>query len=338
MDDVNAAPADAGSAPDPVAMIEGILEREDAPPKPARDQTATKPRGLSAEPEPEPEEPEQPEQPEPGPETAPDDGADEDEDDGEAEPQEAPSDEPELFEVKLGDRVEKVTKDELLRGYQRQSDYSRHLNQLAEQRKAAEAEVQRISAERAHYSQQLETVATVLQSSLPPRPTQADYDADPIGAVQAERRWQDSAAQLQGVLEQRNAVTRQMLEQQQQMQQQMLAQAREKLTEYVPEWSKPEVAQREKPKVAEHLRAVGYTDAEIGQAADPRALVLARESMLYRQLVASKPKVEQRIAQAPRMVKPGAAGPAPDRTKAIVQKIKRSGGKDIDAVAALLLT
>jgi hypothetical protein len=324
MEDVNAAP-EQGSEQDPVSLIEGMLEREEAPPKPARDQ----------KPAPEPEPEEMPE-PDPGPETAPDDGADEDEDGEEAPP--PPDDEPELYEVKLGDRVEKVTKDELLRGYQRQSDYSRRMNELAETRRAAEAEVHRISAERQHYAQQLDQVAAVLQTTLPPRPSQADYDADPIGAVQAERRWQDSAGQLQGVLAERQRVAEQMQAQQQQAQQQMLQQARERLTEYVPEWSKPEVAAKEKPKVAEHLRSIGYTDAEIGQAADPRALVMARESMLYRQLMASRPQVQQRVAQAPKMVKPGAAGPAPDKSKAIVQKIKRSGGKDIDAVAALLLT
>lgn len=328
MEDVNAAP-ETGSEPDPVSLIEGMLERETAPPSPARNQ----------KPDPDPEPAEDLPEPEPGPETPPDDGGDDDEgDDGEEAPPEQPADEPELFEVKLGDRVEKVTKDELLRGYQRQSDYSRHLNQLAEQRKAAEAEVQRISAERQHYAEQMTTVARVLESSLPPRPTQADYDADPIGAVQAERRWQDSAGQLQAVMAERKAAVEAWEDQQRQMQAQMMQQAREKLPEYLPEWSKPEVAAKEKPAVANHLRAIGYTDAEIGQAADPRALVLARESMLYRQLMASRPQVQQRVANAPKMVKPGAASAAPDRTKAIVQKIKRSNGKDIDAVAALILT
>lgn len=327
MDEQFAEPASAGSEADPVALIEGILEREEAPPKPARDQ----------KPEPEPPEPEEQPEPEPGPETDPaeEDGEDDGEEQPEQEPQEA---EPELYEVKLGDRVEKVTREELLAGYQRQSDYSRRMNELSEQRKAAEAAVQTVSAERQHYAQQLEQVATVLQAQLPPRPTQADYDADPIGAVQAERRWQDSMGQLQHVLGERQRVEQQQQAHQQQAHQQMLAQARERLAELVPEWTKPEIAAKEKPAVANHLREIGYTDAEIGQAADPRALVLARESMLYRQLMASKPQVHQRVAQAPKMVRPGTSGPAPDRTKAIVQKIKRSGGKDIDAVAALLLS
>jgi hypothetical protein len=326
MDDVSAEPASAGSEPDPVALIERQLERETAPPTPTRDQQP---------PDPQPE-PEEIPTTEPGPEEPPvEDGDDDGDEQPEQEPQEA---EPELYEVKVGDRVEKVSRDELLAGYQRQSDYSRHMNQLAEQRKAAEAAAQTVAAERQHYAQQLEQVATVLQAQLPPRPSQADYDADPIGAVQAERRWQDSMGQLQHVLSERQRVEQQQQAQQQQMHQQMLAQARERLAEMVPEWTKPEIAAKEKPAVANHLREIGYSDEEIGQAADPRALVLARESMLYRQLMASKPQVQQRVAQAPKMVRPGTSGPAPDRTKAIVQKIKRSGGKDIDAVAALLMT
>lgn len=334
MDDVNAAPETSGSAPDPVALIEGMLEREDAPPRPARDQIATKPKGLSAEPEPEPEDPEQPEQPEPGPETDPAD--EEGEDDGEQEPQEAPSDEPELFEVKVGDRVEKVTKDELLRGYQRQSDYSRHLNQLAEQRREAEAAAQTVAAERQHYAQQLDQVAAVLQATLPPRPTQEQLDSDPIGYLQAEKQWESRVQQLQHVLAERDRAQQQMTQQQQAQQQQMLQHARERLVEMLPEWGKPEVAKKEQPKIAEHLRAIGYADHEISQAADPRAIIMARESMLYRELMASKPQVQQRVAQAPKMVRPGASGAPPDRSKQITQQIRRSGGKDLDAVARLI--
>jgi len=327
MDDMSANP-ESGSEQDPVALIEGILEREETPPtRPPRDQ----------KPDPEPG-PEEPEQPEPGPEDPPVDD-DADEDDGEDADAEQPAEpQPELFTIKVDGKEQQVTREELLNGYQRQADYSRKTAEAAEQRRQAEALAQSVQAERQHYAQQLEQVATVLQAQLPPRPTQADYDADPIGAVQAERRWQDSMGQLQHVLGERQRVEQQQQAQQQQAHQQMLAQARERLAEMVPEWTKPEIAAKEKPAVANHLREIGYTDAEIGQAADPRALVLARESMLYRQLMASKPQVQQRVAQAPKMVRPGTSGPAPDRTKAIVQKIKRSGGKDIDAVAALLLS
>ena len=322
MDDVTAAPADAGSAPDPVDLISSMLEREEAPPKPARNQT----------PDPQPE-PEDPEQPEPGPETPPDEGEDDDE---AQETPEQPDDEPELYEVKIGDRVEKVTKDELLRGYQRQSDYSRHMNQLAEQRRAAEAETQRVAAERQHYATQLDQMAAVLQASLPPRPTPEQLDSDPIGYLQQEKAWEARAQQLQQVFAEKQRIDQQMQQEMAERQRQTLAQAREQLVEMLPEWRKPETARAEQPRIAEHLRSIGYADHEISAAADPRAIVMARESMLYRQLMSSRPQVQQKIATAPRMVKPGAAGPAPDQKKAVIGKIQRSGGKDLDAVARLI--
>lgn len=328
MDDVSAEPASAGSESDPVALIERQLEREQTPPtNPAPDQ----------QPDQQPE-PEEMPVPEPGPETAPDDGADDEDDGGDEQPEQQPEPPAELYEVKIGDRVEKLTLDELRNGYQRQSDYSRHMNQLAEQRRAAEAAAQAATAERQNYVTHMEQVATVLQAALPPRPTIADFENDPIGAPLAERRWQDSMQQLNGVLGQLDQARQQAQQQQQMSQQQMLQQARERLPEYLPEWKDPATVQREKPLVVNHLRSIGYADHEIGAAADPRALVMARESMLYRQMMQKQATTAQKIAQAPRIMKPGAVGAPPDRAKSIEQRVKRSGGKDIDAIAALLLT
>jgi hypothetical protein len=55
-------------------------------------------------------------------------------------------------------------------------------------------------------------------------------------------------------------------------------------------------------------------------------------------MIAKQATTAQKIAQAPRIMKPGAVGAPPDRAKSIEQRVKRSGGKDIDAIAALLLT
>lgn len=316
--------SDSETVSDPVAMIEGLLERED-------DAPTSRPRDQKPDPEPEPEE--APEQTEPEEAPAEEDG---EEDGGDAEgPEQEPVTE-ETYRVKIDGKEVEVTKDELLAGYQREADYRRKTQELATNRQAAEVEQQRIFAERQHYAQQLEQVATVLQATLPPRPTQEQLDADPIGYMQAKEAWESRVGQLQQVLSERDAALRAQQEQTTAQQQQALARARDQLLELVPEWQKPEVAQREKPAIASHLRAIGYTDAEIGAAADPRALLMARESMLYRQLIASKPQVQQRVASAPKMVRPGSSGPAPDQTKSIVQKLKRGGGKDLDLAARLI--
>jgi hypothetical protein len=333
MDDVNANPAagsDSTTAPDPVDMISDLLEREDGPP-------TAKPRDrngkFTSQQQPDPEPDEIP-TPEPGPEEPPVEDGDED---GEApEAPEEPEAEPELFTVKVDGREQQVTRDELLNGYQRQADYSRKTAELAEQRRAAEAEYQRVTAERQHYANSLDQVASLLERSLPPKPSLDMRTVDPIGYQNAKEDWEIRVGQLRAVLSERDQAQQQMQSHATAMQKQSLAQARVALVEMLPEWKRPETAKAEQPKIAQHLRTLGYADHEIDAAADPRAIVMARESMLYRQLQASKPAVQNKLATAPRMVKPGAAGPAPDQKKAVIGKIQRSGGKDIDAVARLI--
>ncbi len=320
MDDVSANPS-SGSEQDPVALIEGILEREDSPPTKA-------PR--SQKPEPEPEQPEQPEQPEPGPETPPDEGEDE-----EQEP-EQPPEEPELYVVKIDGKEQQVTRDELLAGYQRQADYSRKTAAAAEARREAEQLAQSVAEERQHYSQQLDQIASILHATLPPRPPPEMRDQDPIGYMAAKEDWETRVQQLQGVLGERERVQQQTQAEMQQRHQQSLASARQQLLEALPEWREPEKAKAGQRELADYLRTVGYADHEIEATADPRAVVGFRKAMLYDRLMASAPAVQQRVAQAPRMVKPGAAGPAPDQRKAVINQLKRSGGKDLDAAARLI--
>jgi hypothetical protein len=314
--------SDGTSAPDPVDLISGLLEREDAPTERPRDRTGkftsqSDPAQPEEIPAPEPEEPEG--------------------DDGETPEQpETPEAEPELYTVRVDGKEQQVTRDELLNGYQRQADYSRKTAEIAEHRRAVEAEFQRVSAERQHYATQLDQVAAVLQASLPARPSQEQLDADPIGYMQAKEAWEARVGQLQAVIAERNAAQEQQQKHFEALRQQSLASARERLVEMLPEWKKPDVAKAEQPQIAQHLRAIGYADHEIAAAADPRAVLMARESMLYRQLMASKPAVQNKLATAPRMVRPGAAGPAPDQRKAVIGKIQRGGGKDLDAIARLI--
>jgi hypothetical protein len=323
---VDATP-ETGSAPDPVALIEQQLEREDAPPDRPRDQ-AGKFTSQQSDPDPEPEEiPE----PEPGPETDP-----ADDDAGEDDTEQQPETEPETFTVKANGKEIQVTREELLKGYSREADYSRKTMELAATRQAVEAENQRIAAERQHYAQQLDTVATILQAQLPPPPDQSRLHSDPIGYMQEKEIYESRVGQLRSVLAERQQAEAANQQHFHTLQQQSLAVARDRLLEAMPEWKKPEVARKEQRQVADYLRTIGYADAEISQAADPRAIVMAKKAMLYDRLQADRPKIEQRVGAAPKMVRPGSAGPAPDKSKTLVKQIRAGGGKDLDQIARLI--
>lgn len=316
---------DAGSGSDPVSLIEGLLDREErgsAPaPQPARNQP------------PEPEDDEELPTPEPGPEEDPAEDGDEDPD--EEQDPEQPS-ETELFTVRQGGQDIQVTREELLKGYTRYSDYTKKTQEIAATRQQVEQEAQRIQAERQHYAAQLDQAATILQAQLPPPPDQSRLHSDPIGYMQDKEVYEARVQQLRTILAERQHAEQLNRQQAEQAQAQSLAHAREALLERLPEWKKPEVAKKEQRQIADYLRTLGYADAELAQASDPRAIVMAKKAMLYDRLQADTTKVQQRVASAPKMVRPGTSAPAPDKTKSIVQQLKRSGGKDLDAAARLI--
>lgn len=318
-----------GSEPDPVALIEQQLEREENPSPRPRDQAG---KFVSQQPDPDEGEEEELPVPEPGPEQDP---ADDDDGDGEEYQEEEPS-AAELFTVRVNGKEMQVTREELLRGYSREADYSQKTMQLAATRQAVEAENQRIAQERQHYAQQLDTVASILQAQLPAPPDPAKLNTDPFGYVQEKEHYELRVNQLRNVLAERQKAEAAQQQHFQQVQQQSLAHARDRLLEAMPEWKRPETAKKEQRQVAEYLRTIGYADAEISQASDPRAIVMAKKAMLYDRLQAERPKIEQRVGAAPKMVRPGSSGPAPDKTKTLVKQIRAGGGKDLDAVARLI--
>jgi hypothetical protein len=73
--------------------------------------------------------------------------------------EEAPAETPQAYTVKVDGEEFEVTLDELRDGYQRQSDYTRKSQSLAEQRKAYEANLQAVQNERNQYAQVLEQMS-----------------------------------------------------------------------------------------------------------------------------------------------------------------------------------
>ena len=97
---------------------------------------------------------------------------------------------PESVKVKVNGEEVEVTLDELARGYSRQSDYSRKTQQLAEERKAFQAEAEAIRQERAQYATLLGALQKQLEAAVQvDQPPDFDrlYEEDPTRAIVTER-------------------------------------------------------------------------------------------------------------------------------------------------------
>ena len=259
--------------------------------------------------------------------------------------EDAESSEDESFDI-LGAIVEvdgeEITVEELKAANLRQRDYTRKTQELAEQRKALEAQYSEIERERAQYAQML----PALQQRLEQKEQEPDwdtlYDTDPTMAAKAERQWrkqqEERQAQIAAVQAEQQRVYALQQQKMQQMQEQYVTQQREILPEVIPEWRDSKVAAQEATQIRDFLLGEGFTEQDIGGLTNATLVKLARKAMLYdrgeTRVTAAKAKPKKARAKTLRSgTKASQPRPKSDAQKAI-QNAKQSGRVQ-DAASAI---
>jgi hypothetical protein len=221
--------------------------------------------------------------------------------------EEAPRDE--KFIVKVDGKEIEVPKEELIRGYQREADYTRKTQKLAEERKFVESEFQQVRAEREYTSQLIGQLQQKLQEYEPPEPDWNRLEVeDPTEYARQwtshQRRQQQKyaiqaeelrIAQLQNADAQKHIHA-------------TLAAETARLKEKIPEWNSPEKAKAEGKALLEYGQVLGFSEQELNTITDSRALLALHKAWKYDQMMSKRPEFQAKIKKAPRMVTPGSAG------------------------------
>lgn len=255
--------------------------------------------------------------------------------DEETEEEEQPT---EVYTVKVDGKEVEVTLDELQKGYSRTQDYTRKTQQIAETRKAVEAEAGAIRAEREQYAQLLGALKQQLESTEAPIDMNRLYNEDPIEWVrQSEvmRQKQDKLAAIQSEQQRLSQLTAQQRAQEMQAH---LASQQEALIQAVPEWKDSKKAQAEKALLVEFGKKIGFSDEELKNVYDHRAVIALRKAALYDQMMSKRGQIKPVINNGPRSAKPSAAGrvsTATESTRA-KQRLAKSGRVN-DAASAIAL-
>lgn len=308
-------------------VFEGLLSaEEDNSPAEA---TTPEPKAPAPRVEPEPEE---------EPETPTDEPSDEE--DGEVEPDDEETDEqpvqPKTRRLKIEGAEVEVTDEELEKGYLRTADYTRKTQQLAEQRKAHEAEQAAVRAEREQYATYLAQLAEAAKS-LDQEP---DWDKlqqeHPDEFPAAWAAWSRRQEQLKAVEAEQRRITEKMRADQIDQYRAHLKQEEAKLVEAIPAWKDAEVAKKEKAELWDFAKRHGYTDEELSMVGDHRVMVLLRKAMQHDRAEAKRPAVRERIERV-KVAAPGPAAssrpPVTDLTRA-KQRLAKTGRKE-DAAKAI---
>lgn len=268
----------------------------------------------------------------------PQDETEEESDDVEGEEEETEEEEPveSKFVVKVDGKELEVDKEELIRGYQREADYTRKTQKLAEERRLVESEFQQVLAEREQYAQVLGQLKQKVQEFEPAEPDWNALEAqDPVEYARQWTHFQRRQQQMQAIQQEEARVNALRKVEQQKHLQELLIAERDKLIEKIPDWKNPEKAKAERDGVLEYGKQIGFSDAELDQVTDSRAVIALYKAWKYDQLMSKKPELQSKIKKAPKLLSPGSSGSVSSKSsdKARAQTRLAQTGSVKDAAA-----
>lgn len=216
------------------------------------------------------------------------------------------------------------------------------LNEAAEIRKAAEAEKQAAATERAKFAQLAEYLS---QNNAGIDPVIADAQRTDWNrlAIENPAEWaakrqavETRARELATIEQERQSVLEQSHREQ-------LLKSQQKLEEAIPEWKDQAKRTELQKKLAKTGEAYGYTPQELSQLVNHRDILVLKDAMAYREMMAAQKSAAEKKVAPPttqRVIKPAARSDntSPnERVKALQTRARRSG-KESDAVNAVLAT
>tara|TARA_R100000951_G_scaffold6707_1_gene6702 strand:- start:1556 stop:2563 length:1008 start_codon:yes stop_codon:yes gene_type:complete len=213
------------------------------------------------------------------------------------------SEEP-AYTVKVDGTEMSVTLNELLRGYQREADYTRKTSELSLEKSKYNDLMQQSQSEINNKLSKLTELTTVAQQELQQEYSNIDfeklYDEDPTEAARLEHKMRKRAENLAMIQEETKA-------NQQQEFQKYLQEQQHKVSTLVPEFNDPAKASKLKSDMRIYLSKLGYGEKDINSIYDARQVLLIKDAMSYDALKKSNIKVTKKVASAPKVVKPGTA-------------------------------
>lgn len=228
---------------------------------------------------------------------------------GDEEESEEESPRDEKFIVKVDGKEIEVPKEELIRGYQREADYTRKTQKLAEERKLVESEFQQVRAEREYTSQLIGQLQQKLQEYEPPEPDWNRLEVE--DPTEYARQWtshQRRQQQKYAIQAEELRIAQLQNADAQKHIQATLAAETARLKEKIPEWNSPEKAKAEGKALLEYGQILGFSEQELNTITDSRALLALHKAWKYDQMMSKRPEFQAKIKKAPRMVTPGSAG------------------------------
>ena len=235
------------------------------------------------------------------------------EEEDEEEPEEE-SEEDTLYAVRVDGEDYEVGLDELLKGYSRQSDYTKKTQEVANQRGALEqlasqynSEVAQIQAERQQY---IESLQSVLQGSMTELDQFANMDwqslkeSNPLEYVTRRDEYREAQDRI-GALQQEQVLVQQRQQQEEaQLRTRTLSEENTRLVAKMPEWGDSSTKQQMATDLRDYASAQGFIQEEIESLIDHRSLIVLHKAMMYDKLNSGNVR-KRKVVNKPKVIRSG---------------------------------
>lgn len=240
-----------------------------------------------------------------------------------------------LVKTKIDGEEGKVKFADLIKSYQLQGHVDKQVREAAEIRKQA---IEQANAVQQQIQVQQQIVGKIAEIKAVEQEFQqyrainldALIDQDPVQALKVQRHMQALQERHAALTNEANQAANYVQQQQAHVSSAVLQQEAQALMQALPEWTDSSKAESEKKAIKADLKARGYTDRDIEALSDHKAVLLARDAMLYRQMKATGSTVEKQVRAAPKIVRPGTTqtrGPQSTVSK-IKAEVRNGGGKN----------
>ena len=240
------------------------------------------------------------------------------------------------YTVKVDGEELEVGIDELKNGYQRQADYTRKSQALAEQRKETEqiqSERQRLEQERQMYANGLQMLQEQQSAKL------KDFDnvdweglktEDPYQYMIKKDEYRDAQERITNLVQEQQAVQQEQAQQAQQVRAHFVQQEYSRLVQALHEWndSKSTI----KKDVQDYAISAGFLPEEVSQLADHRSILVIKKAMEFDKLTTKVAPKKKAVKKVPKVQKSGRGNSKEDVAAEAIKKkrarLQKSGKQD----------
>ena len=252
-----------------------------------------------------------------------------------------------LYAVKVDGEEQEVTLDELMKGYSRQSDYTKKTQELSEGRKAIEQlygqynhEINAVQQERQQY---ISALSQVIEHSVAGLDAYQNIDwetlknEDPIDYLTKKEEQSAMQNQVAYNMQQREQVVLAQKQQQAQHREHFRLSEQHRLVEALPEWSDADTRTQLTNDMREYALNNGFTEQDLSGLIDHRYFLTLMKAQKYDALQKSDVKAKK-VKNKPKVVRAGSprGKKATDKKQRTVKMKRLQSTGHVDDAASIL--